>query len=116
MAKILIEGIVLYAFHGCKKDEAIIGGRYIVDVCIEADLSKPSRTDKLKDSIDYTSVYEIVKEQMAIRSNLVETVAQRILDALKKKFPQIKSTEVKVTKLHPPIAGDVERVSVVVSE
>ena len=101
----------------------MIGGNYIVDVSIDADLSKPSKSDKLNDTIDYVTVYEIVKKEMATRSKLIEHVAKRILDKLKKKFPQknsvgakILSIKVKITKLNPPIPGEVERVSIVICE
>lgn len=116
MDKILVEGIRLYAYHGCLPEEAMIGGHYSVDVILEADLSKPSKNDKLKDTIDYCDVFEIVKKEMAIRSKLIETVARRILVRLKKKYPSVIKCEVKVTKLNPPIPGEVEKVSVVISE
>ena len=116
MAKILIEGIKSYAHHGCMKEEALIGGNYIVDVCLEADLNKPSKSDKLRETIDYVIVYEIVKKEMAIRSKLIEHVAKRIADKLKNKFPKTASIEVKVTKLNPPIPGEVEKVSIVICE
>src|ERR1051325_5970337 len=110
MAKILVEGIKLRAYHGCMEEEAVIGGDYIVDVAIEANLDKPSKTDKLNDTIDYVTVYEIVKKEMAVRSKLIEHVAKRIHDKLKRKFPKTERIEVKVTKLHPPIPGEVEKV------
>ena len=116
MEKILVEGIKLYAYHGCMKEETLIGGNYIVDVCIEADMSKPSKSDNLNDAIDYVIVYEIVKKEMSARSKLIEHVAKRILGKLKKRFPKTEFIEVKVTKLNPPINGDVEKVCVVVSE
>lgn len=116
MTKILVEGIKLYAYHGCMKEEAVIGGNYIVDVCLEADLIKASKSDKLDETIDYVIVYEIVKKEMSVRSKLIEHVAKRILDRLKKKFPKTEYIEVKITKLNPPIEGEVEKVSVVVSE
>lgn len=116
MAKLLVEGIKLYAYHGCMKEETVIGGNYRVDVCIEADLSKPSKSDKLSDAIDYVIVYEIVKKEMSVRSKLIEHVAKRIFDELKKRFSKTESIEVKVTKLNPPIEGEVEKVCAVVSE
>ena len=116
MAKILVEGIKLYAYHGCMEEEAVIGGNYIVDVCIEANLDKPSESDKLNDTIDYATVYAIVAKEMAVRSKLIEHAAKRILDTLKRKFPKSEKIEVKVTKLNPPIPGEVEKVSVVLSE
>jgi dihydroneopterin aldolase len=116
MAIILVEGIKFYAYHGCMKEEALIGGNYIVDVSIDADLGKPSKSDKLDDTIDYVTVYEIVKKEMAIRSKLIEHVAKRILDKLKKRFSGTISIKIKITKLNPPIPGEVERVSIVICE
>ncbi|TAL59652.1 MAG: dihydroneopterin aldolase [Bacteroidetes bacterium] len=116
MTKILIQGIKLHACHGCLKEEAIVGGDYMVDICMEADLRKPAKSDKLEHTMDYVTVYEIVKKEMSIRSKLIEHVAKRMLDKLKKKFPKTSYIEVKVTKLNPPIPGEVERVSVVISE
>lgn len=113
MAKILVEGIKLYAYHGCIKEESIIGGNYSVDVTVEADVTKASKSDKLEETIDYVKIYEIVKKEMSVRSKLIEHVAQRILTSLKSRFPKTNSIEIKVTKLNPPIPGDVEKVSVV---
>jgi 7,8-dihydroneopterin aldolase/epimerase/oxygenase len=114
MATIIVEGIRLHAYHGCLKEEALIGGNYIVDISIAADLSKPSESDKLDDTIDYVTVYEIVKKEMATSSKLIEHVAKRIFDTLKKKFPTTESIKVKITKLNPPIPGEVEKVSIVI--
>ena len=116
MTKILVEGIKLYAYHGCMKEESVIGGNYIVDICMEANMSKPAKTDNLNDAIDYVTVYEIVKKEMAVRSKLIEHVAKRIINKLKKQFPKTDTITIKLTKLNPPIEGDVEKVSVVISE
>ena len=116
MTKILVEGINLYAYHGCMKEESVIGGNYIVDICMEADMSKPAKTDNLNDALDYVTVYEIVKKEMAVRSKLIEHVAKRIINKLKKQFPKTDTITIKLTKLNPPIEGDVEKVSVVISE
>lgn len=116
MAKILVEGIKVYAYHGCMQEESIIGGNYSVDVTVEADITRAATSDKLEQTIDYVKIYEIVKKEMAARSKLIEHVAQRILTSLKRKFPKADSIEVKVTKLNPPIPGDVEKVSVIMCE
>jgi len=114
MNKILVEGIRIYAYHGCLEEEAKIGADYIVNVVLETDFSNAAQTDDLTKTIDYVTVYNIVKAQMAIRSKLIEHVAQRIIDALKKEFSFLKKTEVKVTKLNPPMHGHVDSVSVVI--
>jgi 7,8-dihydroneopterin aldolase/epimerase/oxygenase len=111
MHTINIEGVRLYAYHGCLEEEARIGGEYIVDVQIGTDFSEAASADDLTKTIDYCAVYEICKTEMAIRSKLIEQVCQRIYSSLRKSFPDISSLMVRVTKLHPPISGNVERVS-----
>ena len=107
-----INGIKLYAYHGCLKEEAIIGGNYIVDVFIKTDFTKASKSDDLDQTIDYVLVNNIVKEEMAIRSKLIEHVGQRIYDKMLTKFDDIISLRVKIRKLSPPINGDVDEVSI----
>ncbi len=116
MHKIIVEGIKVYAYHGCLEEEAKTGANYIVDVTLETDFTEAAKNDDLTKTIDYVTVYNIVKTQMKIRSKLIEQVGQRIMNELKKEFPSLKKSEVKVTKLNPPMNGDVERVSIVITE
>jgi dihydroneopterin aldolase len=115
MGIIKVEGIKFRAHHGCMDEEAKIGGMYIVDVMIDTDFEEASQRDELSKTIDYCEVYEVVKTEMAIRSKLIEHVAQRILTQLQNRFVQLHYAEVKLTKLSPPINGDVEKVSVVLN-
>lgn len=110
--KISVNGIRCYAYHGCLEHEATIGGNFIVDIDIETDFEEAADTDDLSKTVDYVEVYNIVKQQMNIRSKLIEVVAKRICDTLLKNIQRIQTVEVKVTKLNPPINGDVEKVSV----
>lgn len=116
MHKIVVQGIKVYAYHGCLNEEAKIGGNYIVDVTMETDFSEAALTDDLNKTIDYVIVYDIVKKQMAIRSNLIEQVGQRIVNEIKKEFAALKGVEVTVSKLNPPMNGNVEKVSIIISE
>ena len=113
MGTILVTGIKCYSYHGCLEEEGIIGGNYIVDIEIETDFEEAASTDDLSKTVDYVEVHGIVKEQMAIRSKLIEHVAKRIGDALMKKITGINNVVVKVAKLNPPVNGDVQQVSVV---
>ena len=114
MNKIIVEGINLYCYHGCLDEEAVIGANYIVNVIMETDFTEASKTDDLSKTIDYVTVYNIVKAEMAIRSKLIETVGQRIINHLKNEFNTLKNLEVKITKLNPPMNGNVEKVSIVI--
>jgi 7,8-dihydroneopterin aldolase/epimerase/oxygenase len=116
MDQILIENMEFFSFHGHYAEERKIGNRFLVSVSIDTDMQKPSETDHLEDALDYRSVYETVKEEMKVPSNLLEHVTGRIVDSLCAKFSSIKKVTVKVTKLNPPLAGKTEGVSVVITK
>ena len=75
-------------------------------------LSKPAESDKLSETVDYVHLNKIVREEMAIRSNLLEHVAKRIIDRVFLDLPMVDKAQVEVAKINPPIGGDVESVSV----
>lgn len=108
MGVIEVNGILVHANHGCLDEEGRIGGHYRVDVRVEGDLSEAERSDDLLHTVDYGRVAAIVREQMAIRSKLIEHVARRILDALVAEWGLLFQWQVRLVKLRPPIAGDVQ--------
>lgn len=113
MGVIEIEGMKFYAYHGHFKSEQIVGNYFEVNIRIETNCSKAAASDNLEDALNYQSVYETVKEVMQIKSALLENVASRILDALYKRFDGIEKTRIKISKLNPPMGGEIDRVSVI---
>jgi dihydroneopterin aldolase len=111
MALIEIEGMEFYAFHGHFEVEKIAGNRFEVNLKIEAKLDKAGETDKLEDTLDYQKAYLVVKEEMAIPSDLLEHVCQRIINRIKTEFPDVQKVMVKVSKMNPPMGGQIEKVS-----
>ncbi len=112
MGQVLLNNIRIYAFHGCMDEEERIGGDYIVNLEVETDMVQPSKSDLLEDAVDYVSLNAIVKEEMSIRSKLLEHVAQRIMDRILKQFPKVEGVAISVAKQNPPIGGDVGEVCV----
>lgn len=112
MGIINVNGIRLYAYHGCLPEEAKIGGEYIVDVKVDTDFSSAEKTDELHDTVDYCVIFDSVKAEMAVRSKLIEHVARRIGTNLRKHYPKVNSFMVRVTKINPPMNGAVDNVSV----
>ena len=112
MGKVILKDIRIYAFHGCMEEEELIGSDYIVNLEVETNMHQPANSDLLKDAVDYVQLNTIVKEEMLIRSRLLEHIAQRIIDRILKQFPMVKNVEVKVAKQNPPIGGDVKEVCV----
>lgn len=115
MGTISLNQIRTFAFHGCLKEEGLIGSDYEVSITLQTDLEKPGNSDSLADTIDYVAVHKLVITEMNKKSNLIEHVAQRILDVLFAEFPQLENAEVAVSKINPPIGGDVASVTVTMS-
>ncbi len=116
MHRILLENVRVYTNHGCLDEEALIGSEYRVDLEVTTDLTKSSKTDDLKDTVDYVYLNKVIKQEMATRSKLLEQVAQRILDRIFREENMVLKATVKVSKLNPPLGGDVEKVTIEMSQ
>ncbi len=104
-----------YAFHGCYDTEQRVGNHYEVSLTLSYDATLVTQSDDVGDAVNYLEVYGSIQKQMAIISHTLEAVAARILSALKAEYPQILSAQVSVTKMAPPLGGDVGGVSVSMS-
>lgn len=113
MQELFIEDIRLHAYHGCLEEEGKIGGKYRIDIKVVADLNECADTDDLNRTVDYVVVYNLVKEEMAIRSKLIETVAKRIALKLQAQYAWVLEWEVSLTKFNPPVGGSLGQSRVV---
>ena len=111
MGVITVEGIRIFAYHGHLPEEAKLGGHFIVNVWVTADTSEVEKTDDLNDTVDYVKIIEIVKEQMAIRSDMIEHPARRIVDAILP-LNKVQKVKVEVEKIEPPIDDIFDKISV----
>ena len=113
MGEIKLEDIRVYAHHGCLPEETIIGSDYLVQLHVGVDLSVSAMSDRLEDTADYVLLHQIVIQEMKLPSKLLEHVALRINNSVLEKLSSVQWTEVTISKLNPPIGGDVNRVSIV---
>ena len=116
MGIIKLTNIRTFSYHGCLVEESKIGSDYSVDLEIKADLRKSMETDELADTVDYVHLNRIVMEEMAIRSKLLEHVAKRIVKRVFDEIPSVSRIVVGVSKINPPIGGDVQAVTVQIEE
>ena len=116
MGIIKVENIRIYAHHGCLPEETFIGSDYRVDLKVNADLLPSAESDALKDTVDYVLLNAIVKEEMAKPCKLLETVAKRILTQIFIKDERVTKATVSISKINPPIGGDVEMVTIKLTE
>ena len=116
MVEIYLKNVRCYCFHGCLKEESIIGSEYLVNLWAKGALGKASLTDKIDDAIDYVFLNKVIVEEMSIPSKLLETVAERILNRILKEESRVQKITISVSKICPPINGDVESVAVKLSK
>lgn len=104
-------GLRFYAFHGCHPEEQHTGGRFEVDISVRKDMSAEVASDQIKDALDYVALMDLAEEQMNIRCNLIETVANNIAQQIKVQFENVGRVEVCVRKLNAPVKQEQEYVS-----
>ena len=100
--KIELRRMTFYAYHGVAPQETRVGNTFIVDLILTAPLENAVWSDDLSDTINYATVYETVKAEMAIPS--------------KERFPQITEVELVLSKLNPPFGGDIHSASIILKE
>lgn len=129
MAIIALEGMRFYAYHGFYEEEQIVGNQYLLDVYVDADISKAAMADELYEaveedseededplSVNYETVYLLCKKEMQLQSKLLETVAQRIADRIDGYFDSATGVRVRLKKMQPPLPGSVDWAYVEVSK
>jgi dihydroneopterin aldolase len=111
-----LENIEFTAYHGCFHEEKIIGNRFIVQLKVTTDVAKASKSDNIADALNYQTLFDILKAEMKISSNLLEHVCARILDSIFDRFgSEIISASVTVSKCNPPLGGKLDKVSLTLS-
>ena len=110
-----LEGMEFYAFHGFYEEERVKGNDFVVDVHITTDFQLAAQNDDLEGTFNYEEIYRVVKEEMAIPTKLLESVAQRIIDRLSTDN-KLTSIEVSLAKKNPPVGGQVKQSRITISK
>jgi dihydroneopterin aldolase len=111
---ISLKGLEFYAYHGCFREEKIIGTRFRVDADLQCCVQEAALTDDVHKTVNYQQVYAEIKQIVDQPTNILETIAYRIVTRLRQVFPKIEQVKVTVYKLNPSIGGQTESVSVTV--
>jgi 7,8-dihydroneopterin aldolase/epimerase/oxygenase len=113
--RIALEGLEFHAFHGVYPHERESGNYFSVDISVEADFSKGASLDDLQGTVNYETLFLIVKNEMEKPSRLLESVAEKIMRQVFFELPSVSSIELKIAKQNPPIGGKCKRAVVSVS-
>ncbi len=93
-----------FAYHGCREDEKANGNIFMADLRASYE-SGAGQSDNLEDAVNYGEIYRVIAAQMAVRSNLLENIAWRTMEALKRDFPQLSEITLTISKKKPPVDG-----------
>lgn len=110
MIAVHLKDITFHAHHGLYKGEEKTGGRF--DVNLSVWYNPQGTVTTLEHTINYVVLYEIVKEQMQVRSGLIEKVAENICETIKTRFPHITEIMLDIYKNSPPIENFTGKVGI----
>lgn len=110
---IRVEQIKVWAYHGVYQEEKVAGRYFLVDVSITAELSEEQLlTDDLSATYNYEWIAEIVQDEMKISCALLEKKAIEMARKIESTDKRIRSVQLKLTKLQPPLKGEIGSTSV----
>ena len=111
-----LKSMKFYAYHGVSKQETTVGNHFTVNVSYSFPMDKACLSDDINDTINYADVYKEVKTAMEHPSHLLEHLTERISWSLKSAFPQLTYLKINVSKLNPPLEGEVYSASVTIEK
>lgn len=112
IGRVALEGLEFHAFHGVYPHERESGNFFEVDIAVETDFSKAASTDELMGTVNYETLFKVVKDEMEQPSKLLETVAEKVANDVLEIFPNVISVEFRISKLNPPIGGKCRKATV----
>jgi 7,8-dihydroneopterin aldolase/epimerase/oxygenase len=101
MLTIHLHKLLFYSFHGIYEEEKVIGNEFEINADIEVDTSKQITT--IRQTVNYVTAYNIIKERMQQPTPLLETVAQELTNSIRQIDERIKSVSISIKKLSLPI-------------
>lgn len=104
MITVQLHQLLFDAFHGIYEEEKILGNEYVVDASVEFQ-ENTSVIHSIHDTVNYTDMYNIIRERMNVPTPLLETVVMDIGNRIHDEFPRLRSIHISIKKLHPPIGG-----------
>jgi 7,8-dihydroneopterin aldolase/epimerase/oxygenase len=110
MFTIHLTNLKFTAYHGVHKEERILGGEYEMDANVT--FKEEQRITALQQTIDYTKIYTVIKQQMQIPTALLETVVQELAQNIYATDNRITSISINLKKINPPIMASTGSVGI----
>ncbi len=101
---ITLNELRFFAFHGLYPEEKITGNEFVLD--IEVSFHPEQGTIiVLEDTINYASIYQLVKNRMEVATDLLETLVMDMANNIHQHFTQTNLISIYIRKIHPPLAN-----------
>lgn len=107
MAVIGLEGMIFNGPHGFYPEEEILGNDFSIDIYISVNTSRAAMMDDLGATVNYETVYLMVQAEMRKSAQLIETLADRIINRITEFYDKISGIKLIIRKLNPPLSGPV---------
>ena len=103
---VFLRNVRFHAFHGVLPQERQVGGDFLLSLRVAYPLDTAMESDEVGDTLNYATLFELVKREMDVPSQLLEHVAGRIVKAVMAAFPAVTSVELELMKQNPPMGAD----------
>lgn len=100
-----------FAFHGLYKSEKELGGQFEVNLAVSF-IPGNKIIKSIKKTINYEHLFDLLKSEMQIPRDLLETLAIELAEKIKMKFPEVKKICIDIIKLNPPIASFTGKIAI----
>jgi dihydroneopterin aldolase len=105
MGAIRLLNVPLFGHHGVSPAERETGTLLELDVELELDLAPAAASDRIRDTVNYMDVHEVVREAVRDeRHNLLEALAASVADRLIQRF-RVETVKVRIRKANLPLSG-----------
>lgn len=115
MLSIRLNNLRFFSRHGLYDEEKKLSREFEVNVLIEY-MPAINIISDIRETIDYSAVYHLIKSCMAKPEPLLETLVMRMANEILDRFVLAETVKIAVTKLHPPIKNFTGNVEVVFSK
>lgn len=110
MFTINLNKLAFFSHHGLHDEETVTGTGFEIDLSVQFDTH--DKITSIQQTINYVAVYDVIKKHMIHPVALLETLAQNITEDIYSLDNRIRSINININKLHPPIRNFVGSVGV----
>ncbi|WP_285008233.1 dihydroneopterin aldolase [Pedobacter faecalis] len=102
---VALRDVKCYAYHGFYPEEQLTGIYFSVDIVVN--FVPNGDTEDIEQTVNYEVLNNIIIEEMQRTQKMLETVVRRIIDRVISGYPFLRTAEVSIKKLSPPMPGQV---------